>query len=183
MKDFRPVVMFLAKFVVVLSLLTVGYNLYLHQFHKNGKPDPVSHFITDCTVSAMNVAGMDAYQKDDQERPWIWMGADGKWLSYFNEGCNAISIIIIFSAFIIAFSTTWLKTLLYILFGTVIIQVMNVFRITLLNYILLHHEEYGEMAHDYLFPAIIYGTIVVLWILWIRFFVIKKRSETDEEVA
>ncbi|MEG0529569.1 MAG: EamA family transporter, partial [Bacilli bacterium] len=55
--------------------------------------------------------------------------------------------------------------------------IMNIARIMLLNYIFRYHDEYGKMAHDYLFPAIIYGSIVVLWIVWIKFFVTKYNKQ------
>lgn len=124
----------------------------------------------------------DVKAKDDTLQPWIWIYLDGQRTSYINEGCNAISIMIIFAAFIVAFSTTWLRTILYILGGWVIIQFMNVLRIVLLNYIFRYHYQYGKAAHDYLFPAIIYGTIFLLWIIWVRKFVMKKRKQ-DEQVA
>ena len=97
--------------------------------------------------------------------------------SLVNEGCNAISILIIFVAFIVAFYTNFKQTFLFIIAGLGALFVMNIARIMLLNYIFRYHDEYGKMAHDYLFPAIIYGSIVVLWIVWIKFFVTKYNKQ------
>ncbi|MFA5619587.1 MAG: exosortase family protein XrtF [Weeksellaceae bacterium] len=180
MKEFKPVAVFLVKFFVVFFALTLIYNLYLHNYHQFNLPDPYSAFVTDCTVSTLKAAGFDAVQHTDAENPIIWIGMNREWLTYVNEGCNAISIMIIFVAFIIAFSTTWKQTLLYIFGGLVVIQVMNVLRIALLNYILAYHKEYEKIAHDYFFPAIIYGTIVLLWIIWVKFFALKIKKPVDE---
>ncbi|NLN34051.1 MAG: exosortase family protein XrtF [Flavobacteriaceae bacterium] len=182
MKEFKPVLIFLLKFAVTGIVLVVLYNLYLHQYHQYNLPDPYSQFVADCTVYSMNSLGFDAIQVVDKTRPWIWIGMNNEWLSYINEGCNAVSVMIIFVAFIFAFSTTWKQTLLYILGGLIIIKIMNIARIVLLNYIFAYHKEYGKIAHDYLFPAIIYGTIVVLWIIWVKYFALKLRNKSDEQV-
>lgn len=152
------------------------YNIYLNQFHQYNLPDPYSVFIADCTVYSLQSAGFDAGSAVDKSRPWVWVRINDLWPSYINEGCNAISVMIVFVAFVFAFSKGWIKTLLFVVFGLVTIQSMNIFRIALLNWIFGYHSEYGKMAHDYLFPAIIYGTIVVLWIIWVRFFALKKNN-------
>src|SRR5690606_4393199 len=130
-------------------------------------PDPYSQTVAKWTVGCINSAGFDSYQIDDKTRPWTWIIMNGSRTSYINEGCNAISIMIIFMAFIIAFSTTWKQTLVYVFGGLVVIQIMNILRIALLNYIFAYHDEYGKITHDYLFPALLYGTIVILWIIWV----------------
>ncbi|MDD3771131.1 MAG: exosortase family protein XrtF [Weeksellaceae bacterium] len=176
MKEFKPILLFLLKFVLVGFVLVIVYNLYLNHYHSRNLPDPYSKFIATCTVSTLETAGFESMQLDDEKKPWVWVGIDGKWASYINEGCNAVSIMIIFISFVVAFSTTWKPTTLYILAGLAVIQIMNVLRIAWLNYIFIYHEEYKKIAHDYLFPAIIYGTIVVLWIIWVKFFALKTKT-------
>lgn len=179
MKEFKPVIIFLLKFIVVWIGLLIFYNLYLSFYHSENQPDPYSQQVASWTVNCLNSVGFEATAIDDKTRPWTWVYLDGKWASYINEGCNAISIMMIFVAFIVAFSTKWKPTLLYIIGGLILIQIMNVFRICLLNYIFRYYPEYGKTTHDYLFPAIIYGTIVLLWIGWIKFFVMKSKKNSD----
>lgn len=176
MREFKPILIFILKFVIVGTVLVLLYNLYLDQYHKYNLPDPYSIFIADCTVMTLNSAGFDSSTAIDKTRPWVWIRIDDQWPSIINEGCNAISVMIIFVAFIIAFSTTWKQTSLFILSGLFIIQIMNILRIALLNYIFVYLPNYGKIAHDYLFPAIIYGTVVFLWIIWVRFFALKIKS-------
>jgi len=180
MKEFKPILIFLLKFLLSWGIMVLAYNFYLSHYHSENKPDPYSQTVAKWTVNCLHTAGFDSHQMDDETRPWTWVYINQKATSYINEGCNAISIMMIFVAFIIAFSTTWKQTILYILGGLIILQVMNVLRIALLNYIFGYHHEYGEMAHDYLFPAIIYGTIVVLWIVWVKFFALKPKVKSDE---
>lgn len=176
MRDFKPILVFILKFIVVGIVLVLVYNIYLNQFQKHNLPDPYSIFIADCTVLTLNSAGLDSSNAIDETRPWVWIRIGDQWPSVINEGCNAISVMIIFVAFIIAFSTTWKQTSLFILSGLFIIQIMNVLRIALLNYIFVYLPDYGKISHDYLFPAIIYGTIVVLWIVWVRFFALQIKN-------
>ena len=181
MKEFKPVIIFLLKFILVWVGLLFFYNLYLDVYHTENLPDPYSRQVADWTVSCLNSIGYEVSAVDDKTRPWTWIYFEGDWASYINEGCNAISIMMIFVAFIVAFSTTWKQTSLYLIGGLILIQIMNIFRICLLNYIFKFHNEYGTMAHDYLFPAIIYGTIVALWIVWVRFFVMKFQKQKSDE--
>lgn len=180
MKEFKPVLIFLLKFVVVWAVLVWAYNLYLHQYHQDHLPDPYSEYVTTATVQTLQFFGENAYEKTDPKHPWVWIGIDQKWTSYINEGCNAISVMIIFVAFVIAFSTTWKQTSLFVLSGLVVIHFMNIGRIAFLNYLAAYYPQYDQPAHDYLFPAIIYGTIVVLWIVWVRFFALKYNKKADE---
>lgn len=183
MKEFKPILIFIAKFLLVWWVLLIVYNIYLAQYHQHNLPDPYSQTVSKWTSQTLNACGFEAKPVDDKTRPWTWIYMDGKFVSYINEGCNAISIMLVFVAFIVAFSTTWKQTLLYILGGLVLIQVMNVVRISIINYIYRYHPDYGKMAHDYLFPAIIYGTIVLLWIVWIKYFALKNpKSVKDEQV-
>ncbi|MDD3458758.1 MAG: exosortase family protein XrtF [Weeksellaceae bacterium] len=183
LKEYKPILIFLLKFVFFGVLLMILYNVYLNQYHKFNLPDPYSIFIADCTVSALNTAGFEAKTHIDKSNPWVWIKMGNQWPSYINEGCNAISIMIVFVAFVLAFSKGWLKTTLFILISLFIIQLMNVFRIGLLNWIFIYHNEYGKMAHDYLFPAIIYGTIVVLWVVWVKYVAQKTEKKKENEVA
>lgn len=183
LKEFKPVIFFLLKFAVSGGVLIFLYNLYLQQYHQFDQPDPYSVFVADSVVSVQQWLGFQSLNKIDPSNPWIWVMLDKKWASYINEGCNAISIMIMFVAFVIAFSKGWIKTILYIIGGLFVIQLMNIARIVLLNWIFVFHSDYGKMAHDYLFPAIIYGTIVLLWIIWVKYFALKIEKKPDGEVA
>ena len=86
------------------------------------------------------------------------------------EGCNGVSVMILFIAFIIAFSTTFKKTSLYILIGLLIIHLLNIVRIALLGLGFYYYPEHEELLHDILFPLFIYGVVFALWVLWVMKF-------------
>lgn len=86
------------------------------------------------------------------------------------EGCNAISIIILFVSFVLAFASKLKTTLLFLLTGAVMIYVMNVIRIAILTIGIFEYPQHAEFLHSIVFPLIIYGTVFILWIIWVRIF-------------
>ncbi|MDM1550233.1 exosortase family protein XrtF [Empedobacter falsenii] len=177
MKEFKPLLLFLARFLGTYIILSLAYKLYLDQYLPHNNPDPFTKLTSDVTAFGLNKCGFFSFSNIAENQPWMRLVVDGQVASIVNEGCNAISILIIFISFIVAFYTNFKQTFLFILSGLAILFVMNISRIMLLNYIFRYHNEYGKMAHDYLFPAIIYGSIVVLWIVWIKFFVTKYNKQ------
>ena len=83
------------------------------------------------------------------------------------EGCNSISIIILFIAFIVSFSGKFKTTFLYIVFGSLLIYFMNIFRISVIAIALYEYPQYEYIFHDIIFPSIIYGVTFLLWVIWV----------------
>jgi len=94
----------------------------------------------------------------------------GKIVARIIEGCNAISVIILFVAFIIAFSGKLKVTFLYILGGSVLIYILNVFRIIFLTVLVYRFPNQEHFLHGVLFPLVIYGIVFLLWIIWVNKF-------------
>ena len=95
------------------------------------------------------------------------------------EGCNALSVMILFVAFILAFSKGFVKTFAYIIFGLFVIHILNVLRIALLTIGIMKYPEYKHILHGVIFPLIIYGTVFFLWIIWVTKF-IKNDSKNPQ---
>jgi exosortase/archaeosortase family protein len=93
-----------------------------------------------------------------------------KYVSRIIEGCNALSVIILFIAFIIAFSGKLKNTIVFILLGSILIHVLNVGRIALLSIALYHFPQYQHLLHGVVFPLIIYGVVFLLWVIWVNKF-------------
>lgn len=85
-------------------------------------------------------------------------------------------LLFCFVAFIFAFYKGF-KTFVFVILSVVFLHIINVLRIAGLNIVYYENADYGKMAHDYLFPAIIYGSIVLLWLIWIKRFVLKPDNE------
>lgn len=83
------------------------------------------------------------------------------------EGCNSISVIILFLSFVIAFKGNITKTILFILAGGGVIYLTNLFRIVILLVGFYEIPEYRSFLHTIVFPLIIYGMVFVMWMIWV----------------
>jgi exosortase family protein XrtF len=86
------------------------------------------------------------------------------------EGCNSISVIILFISFILAFAAKFKTTFFYIFLGSVLIYTVNLLRIVLLTIGLYHYPNQKDIFHTVVFPGIIYGMVFLLWIFWVNRF-------------
>lgn len=172
MKDFLPVLKILLRFVVIYLVLVLLYQWYLNSA---GDPvlDPVSRWVARQVQWLQVQCNYPTLLVDGKPTEGVYFYVKQQYVSRMVEGCNAISVMIMFLAFIFAFYKGF-KTFLFAAAGIVFLHVMNVARISGLNFVLRDHHEYGKMFHDYVFPAVIYGSVVLLWIIWIKFFALKK---------
>jgi exosortase family protein XrtF len=93
---------------------------------------------------------------------------DGNYTVNIVEGCNSISVIILFVAFIIAFAENLKKTVLFLFAGAVLIYIVNILRIAILTVALYKYPQHENILHSVVFPGIIYSMVFVLWMVWVR---------------
>lgn len=166
--DFKPVLIILLRFLLIYLAFLGLYQLYLNYFSGTGL-DPVSKWIADQSTAVQNFLNYKSEMVDQPERETSWFYVDGEYRSRMVEGCNAISVMILFLAFIFAFYNG-AKTFVFAISGLVFLHIMNVLRIAGLNLLIIEFPKYIKIGHDYFFPAIIYGSVVLLWLIWIKFF-------------
>ena len=68
-----------------------------------------------------NLLGYDAYVEQNTDELSMKFMLNGKYVSRIIEGCNSVSIIILFLAFIIAFSGSLKDTIWFGIFGSLLI--------------------------------------------------------------
>lgn len=160
-------------------LLSFLYGLYLN-LAKNGTypPDFVTHHVAKQSGGLISALGYSAEVIPHDKQPTMKLFVEGKYLARIIEGCNAISIIILFIAFVIAFAERFKKTLLFILFGILLIYGVNLVRIAILAVALYEYPQYKHVLHGAVFPGLIYGMVFLLWMLWIRNLRAKKTPGT-----
>lgn len=168
--QFRPFFVFLIKFFLVYAGLTVLYKLYLNQYEDPlvYNVDGITQMVADQTQKLLQFLNFDCQLILHETESSVKLILEGKYLSRVVEGCNAVSVMILFVAFVIAFSGKIKHTLLFIVFGILIIHILNVIRIALLNIALLYYPESQELLHGVIFPAFIYGVVFGLWVIWVN---------------
>lgn len=149
------------------------YSFYLKNTQKTGEIfacAPITETVAHQTVSVLNLVGYDAKVEQHPSEVSMKLYVNNVYISRVIEGCNAISIIILFISFIVAFSNKFLITTLYILFGSLVIYGVNVLRIAIIAIALFEFPQYEMVLHDLIFPSIIYGITIVLWFVWVKMF-------------
>ncbi len=171
-KDFKPIIIALVRFFGIYIGLIMLYQLYLNAYD-TAAADPLTRLIAQQTQFCLNKTGYETQLVDSKNSMEIYFYIRKMWATIMVEGCNAVSVMILYLAFIFAFYKGF-KTFGFALGGLLFLYVINIIRIVALNIVVVDYPDYTQIAHDYFFPAIIYGGVVVLWLVWIKFFALKK---------
>ncbi|APS38702.1 exosortase XrtF [Salegentibacter sp. T436] len=164
--------MFLGSYLV----LTLIYNLYLEFFRSPIYfPDYITHLVAKQSEILISSFGYNAQILPHQSELSMKLIVNEVYLARIVEGCNAVSIIILFIAFVLSFFGRLKLTLLYLLAGSVIIYTMNIIRIGILAVGIYEYPQHTEFLHSIIFPLIIYGTVFLLWVIWVRIYSQKQK--------
>lgn len=167
--QFKPFLIFISTFFGVYILLTVVYKFYLNSFEINDV-DGITNVVGHNVNQLMDLFNCDIKIFKSIANTYIEVWYNKRYTLRIIEGCNAISVIILFISFVVAFSGKFKTTLFFILFGILIIYLLNVIRIALLTVLLFHFPEKEHILHGVLFPLVIYGVVFILWIIWVNKF-------------
>jgi exosortase family protein XrtF len=180
LKKYKLVIRFMATFIVVYAVLTISYKLYL-DFSDGSKyyPDYFTHVVAKQSEAVLNAFGYEAEVWPHADEPSMKMLVHNKYVARVIEGCNSISIIILFLSFVIAFADRFKSTVLFMLAGSTLIYVVNIFRIVILSIGLYHYPWRRDILHTVIFPLIIYGMVFLLWMVWVNRYarIVKLKNE------
>ncbi len=169
----RKAVLFLVRFFAVYFLLFSVYSWYLQS---NQKKEPfyqcasITTFVAKQAVGLMNVLEANAYYQQHEKELSVKIIYKNRYVARVIEGCNSLSVIILFLSFIVAFRGSILNTTLFGIIGSTIIYGINICRIALLTFLLDRFPNQESFLHNLIFPAIIYGVTFLLWVLWAQKF-------------
>lgn len=174
---YRTVVQFVFLFLGSYAFLSFCYSKYIELSKAIAYyPDFVTYYVAKQSATIISALGYNAEIISNNPSAQLILSINGRYLASIIEGCNSISIIILFVSFIIAFSQNFKKTFLFILSGSFFIYIVNVIRIAILAVTLYNFPSQEKFLHGVVFPGIIYGMVFLLWMLWIRMFVSKNNS-------
>jgi exosortase family protein XrtF len=177
--QYKPFLLFLVKFIFSYLVLTFIYQYYLNQFDFNiYEVDSFTKLVTSQVEQTLLFFNGDAHISLHPTQPCYKFFYNGKFVARIVEGCNALSVIILFISFVIAFSGKIKNTIYFIIAGSLIIHILNIIRIALLMVAFFHFPEANFILHDILFPLVIYGTVFILWIIWVNKFSFYAKNPT-----
>lgn len=169
--QYRPFLQFLGVFLLSYLLLIGVYQLYLSQYDAvNLEYDGFTNVVAEQTKVLLEAFNYSVDLSPSTYDPSVIVSVNSVSIVRIVEGCNAISVMILFVAFVVAFSKGLVKTLGFILVGILIIHILNVMRIAILTIGIIKYPECEHILHGVVFPLIIYGTVFILWIIWVTKF-------------
>lgn len=175
-KDFKPVLKILLRFIIIYVAFIFIYQFYLNT--QKGDLDIASKMVGNQATAVQNFLGYVSKTIDQPKKETTWFFVNGKYISRMVEGCNAISVMILFLAFVFAFYKG-AKTYVFGILGLISLHIMNVLRIAGMNVLIIELPKYTKIGHDYFFPAIIYGSVVMLWLIWIKFYALNFKNNEN----
>ncbi|MFT3793362.1 exosortase family protein XrtF [Flavobacterium sp.] len=168
---YKPFLLFLGKFLLTYALLTFAYQMYLNQFDKaHFEVDGFTRSVAGQTQKVLAFFNADVATEPHPEQASIKLLYQGKFVARIVEGCNALSVIILFISFVVAFSGKFRTTVLFIFGGGILVHVLNIGRIAILAAALHAYPEHEELLHGVVFPLFIYGVVFILWVVWVNKF-------------
>jgi exosortase family protein XrtF len=166
---YKTVIRFVILFLGTYLVLSFFYGMYLN-ISEGGSyhPDFITSMVAKQSTAIISGFGYETEIMAQNNNSQMELYINKKYLGSIVEGCNALSIIILFVAFIVAFAQNFKKTFLFILAGAVLIYGVNIIRIVILVIALHHYPEYEKVLHGVVFPALIYEMVFILWMLWVK---------------
>ncbi|WP_033960942.1 exosortase family protein XrtF [Psychroserpens jangbogonensis] len=168
---YKSVVKFILTFLTVYFVLTLTYKFYL-DISDGSKyyPDYFTNLVAIQSDVLLDAFGYDALVTPHPDEPSMKLIINDKFVARVVEGCNSISVIILFISFVVAFAGKFKSTFLYIISGSVLIYAVNLIRIVILSIGLYNYPWRKEILHTVIFPLIIYGMVFLLWMFWVNRF-------------
>lgn len=170
-KKYKLVIKFIITFAVVYGIFTLSYKFYL-DFSDGSKyyPDYVTNLVAKQSQMLISSLGYNAEISPHELEASMKLIVNKKFVARIVEGCNSVSIIILFLSFIMAFSASVKSTLMFGLAGSVLIYAVNLLRISVLSIGLYRYPWRSDLLHTVVFPLIIYGLVFLLWMLWVYYY-------------
>lgn len=94
------------------------------------------------------------------------------------NGCNGIEAMLILLAALLAFPMSWRVRLQGIALGTLLIQILNLVRITTLYLLGKYHPQLFDIFHNAVWQVVIVLSAVVFFFEWVRRFGSTRKLET-----
>jgi len=178
-KKYKSVIRFILIFLGSYFIFSLFYNIYLELSNSNiYYPDFFTYLVAVQSEAVIEMFGYSSFITPHDSEASVKLFIDDAFLVRVVEGCNSISIIILFISFVLAFFAGLKLTFFFILAGSVIIYVMNIVRIAILTIGIYEYPRHAELLHSIIFPLIIYGTVFLLWLVWVRIFSKSRANES-----
>jgi exosortase family protein XrtF len=176
--QYRPFLFFLAKFFITYIVLAFIYQGFLQSFGEH-KIDAITGLVAENAKQLLTLFNADADVVKNDSESYIRFIYNQEYVATIVEGCNGISVIVLFVAFVVAFSGKVKPTLFFVLGGSLIIYALNVARIAALCILMDLFPKQEQRLHGVIFPLFIYGVVFILWVIWVNKFSLYAKNTAE----
>ncbi len=162
LKD-KEFVGFLVRFLSCLVVFSIIYEAYLWFTEQQRELDWITYKISELS-HMLAVAFGTSNCEFSCFMDGCYIGVEGKMINVLEE-CNGLKLALVYASYIIGISGWKWQSFIHLTIGFVVIQVFNVFRISLLVVLRDYGGDFYFFFLKYLFGFVIYISIVILWIL------------------
>lgn len=159
-------------------MLAFVYQGFLGSFGEDNI-DSITELVAENTKQLLTLFDADSDIIKNDSEPYIRLVYKQEYVARMIEGCNAVSIIILFISFVVSFSVRIKPTVLFIVVGSMIIYLLNVARIAILCVLIYLFPKQQTLLHGVFFPLFIYGVVFILWVIWVNKFSLYAKNTTD----
>jgi len=180
-------VFFLMRFFAVYLALSWVYGRYIAHYDTLDPPrtDP---FTREVVYEVTRLASWLGYETDvklddhliypaAEEQTYDSIHLNGLIGVGVEEGCNGLSIMILFVAFVLSFGGNAQQAAWFVPAGLVFIHLANLGRILFLAIL---NVDFGgkhfHFFHKYGFTAVIYAAVFALWFVWVQGILNRRKS-------
>jgi archaeosortase B (VPXXXP-CTERM-specific) len=89
--------------------------------------------------------------------------------------CTALTAVVVFVSFIVAFPATWRSRAIGIGIGVPFILAVNIFRLVTLAWVTQKIPQSSTLVHDYIWQVAFLFLVVMMWIAWLSLVVNREK--------
>lgn len=164
-------------FFLTVSILIISIWFYIYQFliQPNTNLDHhLSENLAEIGNYFLSLFGHNTYIEYSGTNYIITNLIDSNTLGvWIGTRCNGFKMFGVFTAILIAFPYAHKHKLWFIPLGIIILHIINAIRVAALTYLSVYYPDYLDFNHNITFEIIVYGSVFLLWYIWIKKFVEK----------
>lgn len=153
----RAFYMLVARFLLYLFVASLAFSMgKAHEYL-----EPLQAVIARSAAIGATILGSPAVSEGS------YISIQGYPAILINHECTGIFVLVIFSAFLLAYPSTWLHRLAGIAIGIVILEVVNVARLAVLTVIASRWPDLFDYFHEYVWQGVFVAMLALLVAIWI----------------
>lgn len=161
----KILIRFLSVFLFSYTVLTFLYSGFLSK--GDNKVDEASSLVGTQAALLLNALGFNSFASDVHSDKSTHVGINNFAQVKVIEGCNGLSVMILFVAFLLAFPGSWKQKIWFIPAGVLVIHLFNIARVAILCWAVYSYGEKGYPIYKEMFTASIYVLVLGMWYLWV----------------